>query len=261
LADWLTDRRQPLVARVWVNRLWQQHFGRGLVATSDDFGLRGAAPTHPELLDWLAVELMESGWSTKHIQRLIVSSATYRQASNVPVNPADTENRYLARYPARRLDAETIRDLWLATSGELESTSGGASVPLAERETSLRRSLYLFQRRGNPPEAMHLFDGPNECAASTTLRTVSTSPLQALYLLNSDFSSARAKALAQQVESTAESDRSSQITAAFECALLRPPRAAERAAAEKLWLATIERHPLEVLCQALLNSSEFNFIE
>jgi hypothetical protein len=261
LVEWLTSRKHPLVARVWVNRVWQQHFGRGVVATSDDFGLRGAPPTHPELLDWLAAELMDSGWSTKHIQRLIVTSATYRQASNVPVNAADAENRYLSRFSARRLDAETIRDAWLATSGELDVTCGGASVPLAERETSLRRSLYLFQRRGNPAEAMQLFDGPNECAASTTLRTVSTSPLQALYLLNSDFSVARAKALAKEVESTAGSDRAHQITIAFERVLLRPPCAAEQAAAEKLWAAVIDRNPLEVLCQSLLNSNEFNFLE
>src|SRR5262249_10485534 len=197
----------PLTARVHVNRLWQHHFGRGLVATPGDFGRRGAPPTHPELLDWLAAELMRGGWGVKRIHRLLVTSATYRQGSPAPARPSrlDPDNALWWRWSPRRLEAEAIRDAMLAVSGELDRRAGGASDPNGAK--SLRRSLYLFQRRGKPPAFQPLFDGPNAILESCARRHVSTVPLQALYLLNNDFSLARARALAKRVEGRAGADR------------------------------------------------------
>jgi hypothetical protein len=210
LADWLTAPANPLTARVWANRVWQYHFGRGLVATPDDFGVRGALPTHPQLLDYLATELMESGWSTKHLHRLIVMSATYKQASlgeaaNTTIDP---ENLYLWHWQPRRLEAEAIRDATLAVSGELRPAIGGPSIPLAgdskksavpqeESETVLRRSLYVQARRSKFAPMHTLFDGPtaNESCAR---RHNSTVPLQPLYLLNSPFIRHRAQAFASR---------------------------------------------------------------
>jgi hypothetical protein len=265
LADWLTDRRHPLTARVWVNRLWQHHFGRGLVATPDDFGVRGSPPSHPELLDYLAAELMDDGWSTRHIQRLIATSAAYRLASSGGSTSGDPENRYLVRWGTRRLEAESLRDAMLAASSELQTHQGGASVPLADRETSRRRSLYLFQQRGQPPEMQRLFDGPNECAASVAERHVSTSPLQTLYLLNGPFVLSRAKSLALAIEAE-QAGREEQIRSAFRRVLVRDPTHDELAAAERLWqsVATDEPDaatPLVLLCQSLLSLNEFAYLE
>ena len=200
LADWLTHRSNPLVARVWVNRIWSWHFGRGLVETVDDFGVRGTRPTHPELLDWLASELIDNGWSTKHIQRLILTSAAWQQASGAGQETikSDPDNVWLTRWSPRRLEAEVVRDSLLAWSGELDLAVGGPSVDVDDREDSLRRSLYLFQKRGRPAEMQGLFDGPNECSATVGQRQVSTSPLQSLYLLNHDFSLQRARTLAAE---------------------------------------------------------------
>jgi hypothetical protein len=261
LAEWLTSREQPLVARVWVNRIWQYHFGRGLVATADDFGTHGAQPTHPQLLDWLASELMDHGWSTKHIQRLILTSAVYRQSAEASPGTLeqDPDNRWLTRWTPRRLEAEAVRDAWLAATGELDLQVGGASVPLEEREASLRRSLYLFQRRGHASDMQKFFDGPQECAASIARRDVSTSPLQSLYLLNSEFSVERAQVLAERLrDSGAEQDVL--IREAFRQVLLRDPDAEEMAAAVELCNAC-EGEPLEAVCQALLNLNEFNYVE
>jgi hypothetical protein len=262
LAAWLTHREQPLVPRVWVNRLWQHYFGRGLVATADDFGVRGARPSHPELLDWLAAEFVESGYSTRHVQRLILSSRTYRlsAAGSPGLLASDPDNRWLTRHVPRRLSAEAIRDAWLAASGELERRVGGVSVPLEQRETSLRRSLYLFQRRGQAPDVQRLFDGPQECSASVAKREVSTSPLQSLYLLNSPFAVERSSALAQQLEQVA-GDREQLINAAFRRILLREPTDEERTAAAALLEEASGRDALASLCQALLNLNEFNYVE
>ena len=130
LVDWLVSEANPLTARVWVNFVWQQHFGRGIVETPGDFGTHGAAPTHPELLDWLACELREKGWSTKHLHRLIMTSHTYRQtAANDPENAArDPENRWLWHWSPRRLEAEAIRDATLAVAGKLDFAQGGPSL-------------------------------------------------------------------------------------------------------------------------------------
>ena len=291
LADWLTDRRNPLVARVWVNRIWQFHFGRGLVATPSDFGVRGSPPTHPELLDWLASELMDHGWSTKHIHRLIVTSSTYRQSARIAdlrlpiadLNPQgsqdapatvssnrksaignrqspDPDNIYLSRRQPRRLEAETLRDALLAVAGELDTHVGGLSVPLTDRDTSRRRTLYLFQKRGVPPDVQSLFDGPSEVAESCEARYVSTTPLQSLYLLNNTFVLDRAKALSHRLRQATGNDTERFIEQAFLATLGRPPDDAEREYASQFFTAgSGDRHA--AFCHTLLNLNEFAFVE
>lgn len=262
LARWLTHAEQPLVPRVWVNRLWQQHLGRGLVATADDFGLRGARPSHPELLDWLAAEFLAGGGSTKQIQRLIVTSATYQQSALGSPDSVrrDPDNRWLTRHVPRRLSAEMIRDAWLVTSGQLDPQHTGPSVPLEGREQSARRSLYLFQRRGQAPDVQRLFDGPQECAASLAKREVTTSPLQSLYLLNSPFAVEQSQALAARLSGT-DNQQMEVIRSAFRSILLREPTADELTAAQELWRAADGPAAPASLCQALLNLNEFIYVE
>lgn len=257
--QWLSAPENPLTARVWVNRIWQWHFGRGIVPTASDFGMLGSPPSHPELLDWLAAELMENGWSTKHIHRLILLSSTYRQqrrhhAGNAALDP---ENTLLWSWPVRRLEAEAIRDAALAVSGELDLTLGGPSVAPQIEEKKLRRTLYLAQRRSEMPDAMTLFDAP-EIITSCAQREVSTVALQPLYLLNSDFMLHRAQALAGKVYLTAGDDTARQIATAFHLALGRPPTTDETANARTLLTGAEEA--LTHLCHALLNLNEFVYI-
>lgn len=232
LARWLTRRDHPLTARVWVNRLWHYVFGRGLVKTPGNFGTRGAAPSHPELLDWLAVELMENNWSTKHILRLIVNSKTFRQSSLFVAKNAkiDPENAYLWRWQRRRLEGEAIRDIVLETSGQLNRRVGGPSAPPGQDDRS--RSLYLFQKRDNPPSMVALFDGPTSMSQSCATRSVSTSPLQPLYLLNNQFLIEEARSLAQRVTSESGDNISKQVEIAFDLTLQRRPDKIELAEAQ-----------------------------
>jgi hypothetical protein len=270
LADWLTNPKQPLTARVWVNRLWHYHFGRGLVATPGDFGTKGTPPTHPELLDWLAAEFMGNGWSTKHIHRLIVTSNTYRQSSqHHPGNAArDPDNLSWWRWSPRRMEAEAIRDSLLAVSGELEHKLGGPSNPSGS-EKSLRRSLYLFQERDTPPAMQTLFDGPVAVTESCARRHVSTVPLQSLYLLNDEFGLKRAKALAGRVQTQAGTERERQVEVAFLLALGREPDEDEREAARQFFQAYDPKiggagqPPLALVhfCHAVLNLNEFCYVE
>jgi hypothetical protein len=203
LARWLVDRRNPLAARVVVNRIWQAHFGRGLVETDNDFGTQGTPPSHPELLDWLACELMDRSWSRKAIHRLITSSATYRQSSRArPEGQAiDPDNRLLWRQARLRLDAELIRDAALTSSGLLTSAIGGPSVfpPQPDGVMTLgqmkrpwqadrgpnryRRGLYTFFWRATPHPFLTTFDAPGG-VQTCTRRSRSNTPLQALTLLN-----------------------------------------------------------------------------
>ncbi|MCS7017000.1 MAG: DUF1549 and DUF1553 domain-containing protein, partial [Gemmatales bacterium] len=203
LAAWLVAPENPLTARVMVNRLWQHYFGRGLVETENDFGLQGMPPTHPELLDWLAVEFREQGWRLKHMHRLIVTSATYRQASSVRPELAeiDPNNRWWARQNRLRLEAEIIRDCALAVSGQLQRRIGGPSVyppqpegvyrftqvprdwPTSEGAERYRRGIYTWLWRSAPYPALVVFDAP-EGTTSCTRRVRSNTPLQALTLLN-----------------------------------------------------------------------------
>jgi hypothetical protein len=239
LANWITSPENPLFARLAVNRIWQGHFGSGLVATPDNFGLTGAKPSHPELLDWLAREFIHSGYNVKALHRLILRSATYRQASALLNDAfrADPDNHLLWRYPLRRLEAEALRDAMLAVSGELDLTPGGAAIPLDKTDEgqfvvneknpgAKRRSLYLQQRRSRPATFLDVFDGvkfnPN-CA----IRVPSTIPLQSLALLNSDFVRARAKAFAGRLEREAGDATDKKLTRSFLLAWGRTPTSSE----------------------------------
>lgn len=266
-ADWLGDDGNPLVARVWVNRLWQTHFGRGIVRTESNFGVKGAQPSHPELLDWLAAEFMDSGYSTKHIHRLIVLSKTYRQSSlataeNIKYDP---ENVLLWRWPQRRLEAEAIRDSLLVATGELNRKTGGPSVAPALNEQELRRTIYLSQRRSQLPDVMTMFDAPDGIR-SCSRREVSTVPLQPLYLLNSPFVVKRAESLAALVTKQAADDRAAQIKLIFQRTLGRDPTAAEIAFTAKAFPreANDEKPADDLnlirLCQAMMNLNEFVYI-
>ena len=247
LARWLVDRRNPLTARVTVNRLWQVDFGRGLVETDDDFGTQGTPPSHPELLDRLAVELVEGGWSLKRVQRLILTSATYRQSSHLrpDLKRADPDNRLLARQSRLRLEAELVRDTALAASGLLSPRIGGPSVfpPQPDGVMSLgqmrrewtadagperhRRGMYTFFWRATPHPLFTLFDAPDATRACTR-RVRSNTPLQALTLLNDEAFVECAAALADRVIATASSD-SARIDAAFRLCLARGPSPSESA--------------------------------
>ena len=261
-ARWLTNRDNPLTARVWVNRIWQWHFGRGLVATPSDFGTQGSPPTHPELLDWLAVELMENGWSTKHLHRQIVLSSTYRQqrmhdGANAAIDP---QNVLLWNWPSRRLEAEAIRDAVLTATGELDPQLGGPSVPPEREEKALRRTLYLYQRRSEMPAVMEMFDAP-ELISSCPQRGVSTVALQPLYLLNSHFMMRRAEALADQVYLFAGDDAARQVETAFLRTLGRKPDTKEQQHAVALLQTDADSHPTLVqFCHALINLNEFLYI-
>jgi hypothetical protein len=234
LARWLTDRRHPLTARVAANRVWRMHFGRGLVATPEDFGSQGRLPSHPELLDWLAATLMESGWDVKALHRLIVTSATFRQSSRAPAAlvARDPENARLARGPSQRLLAEQVRDSALAASGLLTRRIGGRSVkpyqPAGLWEQAgtgktytpdtgdllYRRSLYTFWRRTLPPPSMLTFDAVSR-EVCTARREVTTTPLQALVLLNDPQFVESARVLAERLLASHRADAPARHRAAF----------------------------------------------
>lgn len=247
-ARWLVDRRSPTTARVLVNRVWQQYFGLGLVETPEDFGVQAPAPSHPELLDWLASEFMDRGWSIKSLHRLIVHSATYRQSSRVPPEllSRDPQNRLLARAPRLRVEGEIIRDIALATSGLLNPALGGPGIfapapdflfkPPAsygpfewteEKGTNrYRRALYTFRRRSTPYPALQNFDVPN-ADFSCVRRNRSNTPLQALTTLNETLFMESAQALALQTLQHGGSSDDQRITYAFRRVLSRPPTKAE----------------------------------
>ena len=248
LAKWLVSRDNPLTARVTLNRVWQRYFGKGIVETENDFGAMGNPPTHPELLDWLAVEFMESGWSQKAMHRLIVTSATYRQssASRPELEEVDPYNSLLARQSRIRLDAEIVRDAALSASGLLAPELGGPGVyppipagamaatqitrdwPTSTGPDRYRRGLYTVFFRQSPPPSLVLFDAPN-AAETCTRRVRSNSPLQALTLLNDqaflEFAIALGKRTLEDVP--ADNDRA-RLDYAFLLALNRVPLAGER---------------------------------
>jgi hypothetical protein len=242
LAKWLVAEENPLTARVTVNRVWQQYFGQGLVATENDFGLQGDRPTHPELLDWLARQFMSQNWSMKRLHRLIVTSATYRQASTVrdDLVARDPYNKWLGRQARLRLDAEIIRDSALTASGLLSEKFGGPGVyppipegamattqikrpwPTDKGEDRYRRGIYTFFFRMSPPPNLVLFDAPNG-QESCTRRVRSTSPLQALTLLNDQAFLEFAVALAKRTLKDAPADERQRLEQAFLLALGRKP--------------------------------------
>ncbi len=250
-----------------MNRIWHYHFGRGLVAETNDFGVRTDSPVQRALLDWLAVELIESGWRTKHIHRLIVNSGTYCQSSayNATFAAVDPDNAYYWRFTPRRLEAEAIRDAVLAVSGELDLTRGGPSVTPDAKEGQLRRSLYMLQRRQQLPEAQTLFDGADGIVSCGRRRT-STVPLQPLYLLNSEFMLARARALAERVAAAADSDPKQQAVEVFRLALGRAPDEEELAKATAFLrhrdtAAANDKQNLVQFCHAVLNLNEFIYLD
>ncbi|TWU27720.1 Planctomycete cytochrome C [Bythopirellula polymerisocia] len=247
-ARWLTDRRSPTTARAIVNRIWQSYFGTGLVETSDDFGLQGTPPTHPELLDWLAVELMDNNWSQKHIHRLIVNSSTYRQQSKITpiLLERDPENRLLTRGPRQRLNAEIVRDVSLTASGLLDLSLGGPSIyppapeflfvppasyepkswPYAAGTDQYRRSLYIFRFRSVPHPVLETFDAPSG-NVSCVRRSRSNTPLQALTTLNEPLFFDCARALAEKTLDLQDLSDRERLTYAFRRCLTRSPREEE----------------------------------
>jgi hypothetical protein len=271
LADWIASAQNPLTARVMVNRIWQGHFGTGFVQTPSDFGRMGMKPTHPELLDYLAAEFIRSGWSVKHMHRLILLSETYGQSSqSIKENETiDSDVRYLWRYPSRRLEAESIRDSMLAASGRLNLQKYGRGFNLFDQRGGLsgfdpietfnadnqRRMIYAHKVRREPETVFGAFDCP-DAGQSTARRSESTTPIQALNLFNSLFTLEQSEAFATRIQQEAGTDTTKQITLAYQLSLSRAPTSAELADTTPL----VHAHGLPALCRALFNSNEFLFV-
>jgi hypothetical protein len=232
LARWMVDRSNPLAARVVVNHVWMRHFGRPLVATVFDFGLNGKRPTHPELLDWLAVELMDSGWSLKHLHRLIVTSRAYRMRSWAPAGDPnaqiDPENLALWRMNPRRMEAELVRDNVLHVAGSLDPRLGGPEIDHNAGLTVPRRSLYFRHAAEKQMTFLKLFDAANMSACYR--RDESVMPQQALALANSPLSLGEARKLAGRLAAEVGSDNPEFVAAAFERIMGRPPTGEESSA-------------------------------
>ncbi len=301
LARWLTRKDNPLTARVLVNRLWQHHFGIGIVGTSSDFGAVGDAPTHPELLDWLAVEFVENGWSLKHMHRLMVMSAAYCQDSRVdPANPphhqalrVDRDNHLLWHARRRRLEGEAVRDAMLALSGELnfrmfgpsarpklpENISKYAWKPDPRPEDQHRRSIYVLAQRNMRYPLFDAFDLPDMHNSCARRLTTTTAP-QALLLLNSDFVLERSQALAANLNERFGSDETRMVAEGYRLAWSRQPnteeiqhglrfltkqagmlRARPNADGGTMDREAARRAALADFCHALLNTNEFLFID
>jgi hypothetical protein len=272
LAQWITTPDNPLTARVIVNRLWKHHFGTGLAATLNDLGVNGVLPTHPELLDWLAAELVSSGWSLKRIHRLILTSRAWRQSSQ-PRREAlavDGGSRFLWRFPPRRLEAEVIRDNILLATGTLDSRMGGPGFSGFRVEAEnvrhyhpkesygpadWRRMLYMTKVRQERESTFGAFDCPdfNQTVPS---RSRSTTPLQSLSLLNSPFVLQQAGLLAKRLRHESGADSRAQVARACQLALGREPTREELADASGL----VAEHTLEAFCRALFNANEFLFL-
>ena len=272
LARAIVDKSNPLTARVMVNRIWLHHFGEGLVDTPSDFGRMGTQPSHPELLDWLAAEFMESGWSVKHIQRLILRSATWAQASTPRPKGlrVDADTRLLWRFPPRRLEAEAIRDAVLSVSGELDLKMGGRGFELFEpngnyvrfydprkvfAKDGFRRMVYARVIRMEKDGTFGAFDAP-DAGQSCAERTRSTTALQCLNLLNAPFMTRRADAFAKRVSKDVGAALPEQVRRAFVLAFLRAPSETELRGGVRL----VTDHGLPALCRVLLNANEFLYL-
>jgi hypothetical protein len=294
LARWLTARDHPLSARVLVNRIWQHHFGVGIVATPDNFGTKGAPPSHPELLDWLAVDVVEHGWKLKRIHRLIMTSAVYRQSSKRSganerslAESIDPANEMLSRTSLRRLEAEAMRDAVLAVSGRLNHRVGGPPTRLVSQADGLvrvsaenpaaadRRSVYIFARRNYPVGFLDVFDFPI-MALNCTRRPTTATPLQSLAALNSEFVQDHSAIFAERVrsETAPRGDETAWVERAFLLSFARRPSPEElrlcagslhqQAAMYRALPATREQaeaRALVSLCHMLLCSNEFLYIE
>jgi hypothetical protein len=272
LAEWIASEENPLTARVIVNRLWQFHFGKGLVATPSDFGAAGVPPTHPELLDWLAQELMSHNWSLKHVHRLILNSATYRQSSRPrdEALQADGATEWWWRFPPRRLEAEPIRDSILSVSGVLETRMYGPGFSGFEVELEnvrhyfpkknygpddWRRMIYMTKVRLEKESVFGIFDCP-DAATSVPKRSRSTTPLQALNLFNSQFMLQQSALLADRLQRDCGKDVAKQISRAFWLCCGREPDETELSDSR----AFVAEEGIAAFCRALLNSNEFVFI-
>jgi hypothetical protein len=273
LARWVTSADNPLTARVVVNRLWQHHFGRGVVVTASDFGTRGRPPTHPKLLDWLACELVEGGWTLKRMHRLMLLSDTYQQSTRASEAAArlDPDNTLFSRMNRLRLEGEAVRDAMLAASGRLNPKAGGPGVVLpdlgraaggsravavtADAREHARRSVYLLARRNLRDPFLESFDQPDS-NQSCPKRERSTTAPQALALLNSADAMTAAKALAERIarEADAEPQR---VARAYRLVLGRDPTATERERAT----AFLKTSPPSELCRALFNLNEFLYLD
>jgi len=255
LAKWITRRDHPLTARVAVNHIWKWHFGRPIVGSTFDFGRKGQKPTHPELLDWLASELIDNGWRFKPLHRQIVLSAAYRQQSAVGdaarARSVDPDNKLLWRFPIQRMEAEVVRDSLLAVAGELDPTMGGPEIPHEQGQTSKRRSLYFAHHGEGKMKWLEIFDAANPCDCYQ--RSASIMPQQALALSNSDLSVQCGRRLAEKL--SAFSDDTAFVTVAFETILNRPPRATEISAC--LEFLGVGGNSRELLIHALLNHNDF----
>lgn len=273
-ADWIADRRNPLPARVMANRVWHYHFGQGLVATPSDFGNTGNGPSHPELLDWLAVELIDSGWSIKHLHRLITQSSAYRQGSSYQTEAAaqDAENRLLWRFAPRRMEAEVVRDAMLAASGDMNWAMGGPGFrpfDIIEFNSSTyvpadklgpefnRRTVYRANVNSGKDPLLDVLDCPDP-SVKTPRRNTTTTPLQALSLMNNSFVQRQAGRLASRIqgEGLPPDQWRAAVHRAYEYVLARPPTASEL----DRGLGVVKERGLANLCWALFNSTEFVYI-
>jgi hypothetical protein len=255
-----------------VNRVWQHHFGRGIVATPSDFGFNGAPPSHPELLDWLAAAYVANGWRLKPIHRLIVCSSAYRQSSRLEpkAQAVDRDNQLLWRMTPRRLEAEAIRDAILATSGQLNTRMGGPGYNIWEKNTNyvavykpraelvaddFRRMVYQFKPRSQQDPTFGAFDCP-DAALVAPRRNVSTTALQALNLLNSRFVIQQAALFAERLRSECGPNAPQQAERGFQLAFGRRPSHSEQVAAVSL----IESHGTAAFCRVLYNANEFAYV-
>jgi hypothetical protein len=272
-ARWLVDTNNPLIGRVTMNRIWAQYFGRGLVETSEEFGAQGELPTHPELLDWLATELVRQAWSLKAMHRLIVTSATYRQSSSVTPDLVERDpfNRLLARGPRFRMEAEMLRDVALTVSGLLNEKTGGPSVfpfqpegvwnspyngdrwNLSKEGDQFRRGLYTFWRRTAPYASFTAFDAPSR-EVTCERRARSDTPVQALVTLNDPAFLAAANGLARRVMAQKTASLQERMAFAFESCLARQPEPKEARPLTHLYDESLSRFKDDpAAAKALLN--------
>jgi hypothetical protein len=271
-ADWVVHRDNPLAWRVMANRIWQHHFGDGIVRSPNDFGLNGERPTHPELLDWLAFQFREQNGSVKKLHRMILLSAAYRQSAqyNEAAAKVDVDNRLLWRFAPRRLEAEAVRDAMLAASGQLNRQAGGPGFrpftfrvfnatlyELVDSDTPefRRRSIYRTTVHSARDPLLDVLDCPDP-STKTPRRSATTTPLQALTLMNNAFVQRQARALADRAVKDAGAGAKDQIAMAYRLALGRGPTTDESARAA----AVAKEHGLNAVCWALLNSSEFVYL-
>ena len=278
LANWVVDSENPLTARVIVNRIWEYHFGQGIVGTPNDFGRMGLRPTHPELLDFLANQFIETGWHFKSMHRMILMSSTYQQDSIGPeektAEEKDGDDKLLWKFPRRRLEAEEIRDAALQVAGKLNLKMGGPSVivPIDPELVNLlykpsqwtvtpdesdhyRRSIYLLHKRNLRLPFMEVFDGP-DFQISCPRREMSTHPPQALELLNGDFSNQMADALADRLVKEAGKDHAKQVDLAYRLAAGRAPSLKEK----QLAVAFLQKQPLREFALAVFNLNAFLYV-